>query len=69
MKRAFRESPPALAKGLRDARRKGAPVGLNKTTSNLFRRREQTGRHRLDVRTFDRVLRIDPERMTAEVEG
>src|SRR4029079_6840669 len=38
-------------------------------TSNLFRRRSPAGKHLIDVRTFDRVLVIDPQRMTADVEG
>jgi FAD/FMN-containing dehydrogenase len=45
------------------------PAGLGKTTSNLFRHRQPAARHRLDVRAFDHVLRIDAERMTADVEG
>jgi FAD/FMN-containing dehydrogenase len=46
-----------------------SPVALHKTTSNLFRRRETGARRRLDVRAFNHVLRIDSERMTADVEG
>jgi FAD/FMN-containing dehydrogenase len=59
----------ALVAGFRAAVTPGVPVGLRKTTSNLFRRREQAAKYRLDVRSFDRVLHIDPERMTADVEG
>ena len=46
--------------GLQAARRSGLAVGLRKTTSNLFRHRRPAARHRLDVRSFDHVLRIDP---------
>jgi FAD/FMN-containing dehydrogenase len=59
----------ALSAGLQAARRSGLPAGLGKTTSNLFRHRQPAARHRLDVRAFDHVLRIDAERMTADVEG
>jgi FAD/FMN-containing dehydrogenase len=59
----------ALAEGLQAARRSGLPAGLGKTTSNLFRHRQPAARHKLDVRAFDHVLRIDAEHMTADVEG
>jgi len=59
----------ALVEGLHAARRSGLPASLGKTTSNLFRHRLQAARHRLDVRAFDHVLRIDAERLTADVEG
>jgi len=59
----------ALAAGLQAARRSGLPAALGKTTSNLFRHRQPAARHRLDVRSFDHVLRIDAGRMTADVEG
>jgi FAD/FMN-containing dehydrogenase len=59
----------ALAEGLQAARRGGLPAGLRKSTSNLFRHRQPAARHRLDVRSFDHVLRIDAERRIAEVEG
>lgn len=59
----------ALVAGFHAARTSGIPVGLRKTTSNLFRRREKAARYRLDVRSFDRVLCVDPDRMIADVEG
>jgi FAD/FMN-containing dehydrogenase len=46
-----------------------APIGLAKDTSNLFRERKQTPKHRLDVRGFDEVLSINPEERWVEVEG
>ncbi|MFJ1457474.1 FAD-binding oxidoreductase [Nocardia sp. N2S4-5] len=46
----------------------GEPVHLVKSTSNLWRPRIQRG-NGLDVRTFDRVLTVDPGSRTAEVEG
>ena len=65
----YRPRSGALAAGLQAARRSGLPAGLGKTTSNLFRHRQPAARHRLDVRAFDHVLRIDAGRMTADVEG
>ncbi len=59
----------ALVAGFHAAKTSGIPIGLQKTTSNLFRRREETARHKLDVRSFDRVLRVDSDRMIADVEG
>jgi FAD/FMN-containing dehydrogenase len=59
----------ALVAGFHAVKTSGIPIGLQKTTSNLFRRREQTARYKLDVRSFDGVLRVDPDRMIADVEG
>jgi FAD/FMN-containing dehydrogenase len=59
----------ALAAGVQSARQSGLPVSLKKTTSNLFRYRRPDARYRLDVRSFDHVLRVDPQRLTADVEG
>ena len=47
----------------------GAPVRLEKKTSNLFRARRRVPVAGLDVRGFDGVLAIDPEARTAEVQG
>ncbi len=58
-----------LAAEMAAARARGGAVALAKTTSNLFRHRDRAGARRLDVRRFNRVLRVDPERMAAEVEG
>jgi FAD/FMN-containing dehydrogenase len=51
------------------ARARGQRIGLRKSTSNLFRHRSQAGKYFIDVRAFGRVLAIDPQRMTADVEG
>ena len=59
----------ALMAGFRAAKALGIPIGLQKTTSNLFRRREQGTKHRLSVHSFDHVLHIDLDRMTADVEA
>jgi FAD/FMN-containing dehydrogenase len=51
------------------ARARGVAVGLRKSTSNLFRHRDQRGARKIDVRRFNRVLHVDKERMAADVEG
>ena len=51
------------------ARARGALIGLRKPTSNVFRHRDQTGKWKIDVRRCNRVLHIDKERMSADVEG
>jgi FAD/FMN-containing dehydrogenase len=58
-----------LGSEIDEARTRGERIGLRKSTSNLFRHRAPAGKHLIDVRSFDRVLAIDPERMTANVEG
>jgi len=63
-----REKCIHLAAELAAARSSGAPVGLRKSHSNLFRR-DLRGKARVDVRRFTRVLGIDRERMLADVEG
>jgi FAD/FMN-containing dehydrogenase len=47
----------------------GVPVRLAKRTSNLFRFREPSAAPGLDVSGFDRVLSVDPENRTADVQG
>ena len=58
-----------LAAEIDQARARGERIGLRKPTSNLFRHRSQTGKSFIDVRDLSRVLAIDPQRMTADVEG
>jgi len=58
-----------LAAKIDRARARGERIGLRKSTSNLFRNRSQTGKTFIDVRDFSRVLAIDAQRMTADVEG
>jgi len=58
-----------LAVEIDRARARGERIGLRKSTSNLFRHRSQTGKTFIDVRDFSRVLAIDAQRMTADVEG
>ncbi len=47
----------------------GEAIGLNKTTSNLFRARSEDSKRRIDVREFNHVLSVDPDAMVADVEG
>ncbi|WP_067491616.1 FAD-binding oxidoreductase [Actinomadura hibisca] len=47
----------------------GTPVRLAKKTSNLFRWRDPSAAPGLDVSGFDRVLSVDPETRTAQVQG
>lgn len=47
----------------------GKVDGLRKRTSNLFRHSRKGRRGSLDLRRFDRVIRIDSKAMEAEVEG
>ena len=58
-----------LRKAFASARKAGSTVGLAKSTSNLFRRRDRRGTRRIDVRDFNYVLGVDRARMTADVEG
>ena len=50
-------------------RANGAPVGLAKDTSNLFRDRSEAPKRKLDVRGFDQVLGVDAEAGWIEAEG
>ena len=65
----YRKKCAALGTEVQQARARGERIGLRKPTSNLFRRRSPARKHLVDVRAFNRVLRIDRERMTADVEG
>jgi len=51
------------------ASRAGAQISLSKRTSNLFRTRKEAGARKIDVRSLNRVIEIDPEQRIAEVEG
>lgn len=58
----------AVVQFLRASTQTGS-LALEKTTSNLFRQRISEPRHKLDVRHFNQVIRIDPDERAAEVEG
>ena len=47
----------------------GTPLRLAKPTTNLFRERSKKVGPGLDVSGLSRVLEVDPEAMTAEVQG
>ncbi|MCG3189012.1 MAG: hypothetical protein LKCHEGNO_01255 [Burkholderiaceae bacterium] len=47
----------------------GAPLGLAKGTSNLFRDRTARAKQRLDLRAFDHVLALDAQHGWVEAEG
>jgi FAD/FMN-containing dehydrogenase len=64
-----REKCAALGTEVEHARARGERIGLRKSTSNLFRQRSPAGKRLIDVGGFNRVLGIDPQRMTADVEG
>ncbi len=65
----YRNKCAALGTEVQRARARGERIGLRKSTSNLFRQRSPAGKHLIDVGAFNRVLGIDRERMTADVEG
>ncbi|SFB60794.1 FAD/FMN-containing dehydrogenase [Amycolatopsis marina] len=48
---------------------RGSPIRLAKRTSNLFRGRGKVTPHGLDVSGFTEVLHVDPDGLTADVEG
>jgi FAD/FMN-containing dehydrogenase len=58
----------ALAAALREAP-SGAPLGLHKRTSNLFRDRQGGRKRRLDLTAFDHVLGVDAAAGHVDVEG
>jgi FAD/FMN-containing dehydrogenase len=67
--RSHEEKCARLAAEIAVARARGLPIGLRKSTSNLFRRRDRAGQVGVDVGGFNRVLKIDRASLTAEVEG
>jgi len=66
---AYEQRRERLVSELAAACTNGASIGLSKTTSNLFRHRQQTGTKRIDVRSFHHVLRVDTTNRIADVEG
>ena len=47
----------------------GPDVRLGKRTTNLFRARDDTGAHKLDVRAFNQVIGVNPTEGWVDVEG
>lgn len=65
---SHQEKLQRLAEQIRSAAG-GAPIGLAKNTSNLFRDRKQTPKQKLDVRAFNEVLEINVAERWVEAEG
>jgi FAD/FMN-containing dehydrogenase len=63
---AHRTRVDALTRALAES---SGPVRLKKSTSNLFRPREDARRTELDVTSLNQVIEIDPQAGVAEVEG
>ena len=63
---AHRARVNAMAAALADS---DGPVRLRKSTSNLFRPREDAGRTELDATSLNHVIEIDPTAGVADVEG
>jgi FAD/FMN-containing dehydrogenase len=57
------------ARLIAEVRAAGAPLGLSKDTSNLFRDRQARPQRRLDVRAFNHVLEVDSDAGWVDVEG
>ena len=66
---SYEQRRERLVRELAAARANGASIGLAKTTSNLFRHRQQRGTKRIDVREFHHVLNVDADRRIVDVEG
>ena len=67
---AYAARQAALLTRLRTLSEVGAaPLGLGKTSSNLFRDRNEGAKHRLDLSDFCHVLHIDTEQHWVDVEG
>lgn len=55
--------------GQLSAQESGAPLGLDKETSNLFRDRREAAKRRLDVRAFNQVIEVNAAEGWVDVEG
>lgn len=58
-----------LLEELQKQNRLGGTLRLKKKTSNLFRHREKSHEKWLNLMVFNRVIRVDPVHLVAEVEG
>jgi FAD/FMN-containing dehydrogenase len=63
---AYQQKKRALSQQLQSS---AGGVRLEKSTSNLFRTREQTAGGKLDVRSLNQVLEVDTDKQLVEVEG
>ena len=66
---AHAERRAALLAALRSEPGGTAQLGLDKATSNLFRHRSETRKHRLDLTGFRHVLAVDATNGWVDVEG
>jgi FAD/FMN-containing dehydrogenase len=66
---AYTDKIAHLQEELSTRRGRGAQFGLAKSTSNLFRDRAKRSRPRIDLKHFNRVVHVDREAGTVEVEG
>ncbi|BCA55788.1 FAD-linked oxidase [Nitrospira sp. KM1] len=67
---AFEAYAEKRARAIADARNAHiGPLTLDKPTSNLFRHRPSDRGHRLDLRGFNHVIRVDEAARTADVEA
>ncbi len=62
----FQQKKAGLVEAIKQA---DGAVALGKTTSNLFRQRQQGDTKRLDVRDFHGVIAVDVAEQTVDVEG
>ena len=65
---AHRARVAAVSTALR-AQTEGAPLGLSKTSSNLFRDRSEPVKRRLDLSAFTHVIEVDPQAGWVDTEG
>ena len=49
--------------------KKGDSIGLSKSTSNLFRYRNKKNKEKINLNHFNKVIKIDKDNQTADVEG
>lgn len=66
---AYTDKIAHLQAELHTRRGRGAQFGLAKSTSNLFRERARRARPRIDLKHFNRVVRVDAGAGTVEAEG
>jgi FAD/FMN-containing dehydrogenase len=65
----FETKKQRLQHDIKRARSSGQSVRLQKRASNLFRHRQKSNAFKIDVRDFNRVISIDPEKRLVDVEG
>jgi len=64
---SYRRKKEQLLEQLKSAEVKS--IGLNKSTSNLFRHRFHRQQKKISLNHFNRVIYLDPEKKAADVEG